>query len=161
MSPRFSLAYHRRCLRRTAWVTLVGWLWALAAGVVNACALAPSGALGHDAALVPFAAADGLNHAGAKNAAKPGNHDGEVWHVGNAGGEHDADKASCLKFCEEGSSALAKGTASPLDPGTLATALAPTWRPDVTAPRAATWQPQPTPFSQGLPLAIRFQRLTL
>lgn len=161
MSHLLQTSFHRRYLRRTAWVTLVGWLWALTAGVVNACALAPSGLAGHDAAFVQVSAVHGVEVAGTLDHRKPGDHNGPGWRVGDPGHEHDADKAGCLKFCDDESSALAKSTPSPLDPGTQAMALAPTWRPDIPASADATWLPLPMRSRQSLPLTIRFQRLTL
>ena len=161
MSHFFSMPFHRSHLRRTAWVTLVGWLWALTAGMVNACALAPSGLAGHGATFVQVSAVPGIDVAGALDHKKAVDHDGPGWRVGNPGHEHDADKAGCQKFCDDESSALAKSTASPLDLGMQAMALAPTWRPDLAASAVATWLPLQMQSSQRLTLAIRFQRLTL
>ena len=160
MSPLLPLHFHRRRLRRTAWVTLVGWLWALTAGVVNACALAPSALAGHDAAFIESSAAHVVGIASALDHKTPDDHHGLGWRVGDPGHEHDADKANCLKFCADESSALAKSAASPLDPGTLVM-FAPTWRPDVPASGDTTWLPLQTRPGPRLPLSIRFQRLTL
>lgn len=161
MSSVLSLQFHRRYLRRIIWVMLVGWLWALTAGMVNACALAPSGAAGHDATFIQLSAAYGVDHAGTKDHPKPAKHQGQGGHVGDPGHEQDADKASCLKACDDGSSALSKGTALPLDPGTLAIAVVSAWCPEVSASDATTWLAPQRPSDQRLPLTIRFQRLTL
>ncbi len=161
MSHLLSLPFHRLHLHRTAWVTLGVWLWALTAGVVNACALAPSGLAGHGAAFVQLSAVHGVEVAGALDHKKLDDGHGLRWRAGDPGHEQDAEKASCLKFCDDESSALAKSAAAPLDPGTLAMVLAPTWQPDVRASADTTWLPSHTRSGQSLPLTIRFQRLTL
>ena len=78
----------RRSLRLATWMILVAWLFALGAGVANACLLSESGNSSHS-----------------PSAASPP-------HVSIAETHHDAPtdsgNAECLKFCDEAPLAITK-----------------------------------------------------
>lgn len=137
--------------RQLAAQVLVAWLFALAAGIVNACALGPelrqsTESAGHD----PHAASSAI----APHSARAGAH-----------GEHspDSDKTPCAKFCDE-PAASAQGFKPQTDPFTAAwLATGPQNPPTVaTTPRVghtlaaelAWWRP-------AIPISIAFLRLTL
>lgn len=154
-------AFHfdRQGLRRTAWATLLVWLLALAAGVVNACALAPSGAVDR----VVSQAGVGVPDAPADEpavAAHPGHHAplaGPAHHDHGQG----SGNAGCLKFCGDASSAIAK--IKPPFVGLVASHLtvAQPWRVIAAAGAAGFGQPLVRPGAQGPPLVIRLLRLAL
>ncbi|HET7527743.1 MAG TPA: hypothetical protein VFK10_17500 [Burkholderiaceae bacterium] len=142
-----------RCLRTTVWVTLLGWLFALTAGVVNACVLSiPS------AATLGLSAESHIAHS-SQAVADTEHHD----HAPVAHHKHGQNSAndSCLKFCDDESSALSKGSASALDLGVaLVAAVA---LPSAVAPIAHVGAELSLqrPTAQGPPLVIRLLRLTL
>lgn len=154
-------AFHfdRRQLRRTAWATLVVWMLAMAAGVVNACALTPSGS--EERATVQGGIVVHEAHVVAPSSSAIESH-----HLqSETGGHHDhgqdSGKGSCLKFCDDESSAIAKVKLPVVDlSATLLTAAAP-WSAFVAVGGAAFRQSLQRPGSQGPPLVIRFLRLTL
>ena len=90
--------------RHTAWMMLLVWLFALASGAANACALEVRGSHSHGAPAVHLSATDvGLETASGHAA-------------GTAHDEHDTDtestKESCLKACDAGSQSLLKQPSS-------------------------------------------------
>jgi len=146
-----------RQLRRTAWATLVVWMLAMAAGVVNACALTPSvsverttrqvGIVVHDARdLVPSTSAIDAHHEQPET-------------VGHHDHGQDSGKGSCLKFCDDESSAIAKVKLASADVSAILITTAQPWR--AAAGAAGLRQSVERPGSQGHPLIIRFLRLTL
>ncbi len=142
-----SMTFHPRRLRFTVRVTLLAWVLALLAGMVNACQLQPrgTGTSGSIAATQEHRAEHDDGHG------RAGNHDPAV----------DPSKAGCLKFCDDESSALAKGKSALPDlpaPAMLASA---DWRPAMPVANATTWRSVERPASQGPPLVIRFLRLTI
>ena len=150
---------HHRAKRRIVWVTLVGWVLAMLAGVANACLLQAQGsrapasaALAHDGS-----AERGLRAAQALHV-KYGDLDR---HATQAGDTADPGKAGCLKFCDDESSTVTNGKAAQTDlPGPVLLASV-DWHPAVRTAAVATWQPVERPTSQGPPLVIRFLRLTI
>jgi hypothetical protein len=140
----------KRRLRHAVWLTLLTWSFALASGVVNACVLS-----------LPERAAEGSTPALHIEA---GAHTGSSAGIGgHADDDHggSSGKETCLKFCDDESSALAKSTTYGAD---LLAALV-----DVRVERHlavpavmvhASPLPEP-PHAQGPPLVIRFLRLTL
>jgi len=141
--------FHQRTLRHTVWVTLAFWLFALAAGVVNACVLTPQVSAGHaiDAG-AHFNAAQHQDHG----------HDGPIAHHGH---QQDAGKSGCLKFCDDESSALSKNEASSVDLGATVVGVALPWPAVVPIAIIGTQLSVARPTAQGPPLVIRFLRLTL
>lgn len=154
-----ALHFHRRRLRHTVRVTLVAWLFALCAGVVNACMLTPQGSGGPGVfAPSPLPSAARAEHA---SASKDAGHRGHDDPVAGHGHEQDAGKDGCLKFCDDESSALSKNKIPVPDPGVpLLVSMAP-WSPIVPNAGLGTRLSRGRPTSQGPPLVIRFLRLTL
>lgn len=147
-----TLSFHRCHRRRTAWVTLLAWVLALMAGMVNACQLQT-----RDAAR-PGPAKVGLHDRGV--------HAAQASHAGHVVQDRgvpapDAGKAGCLDFCDDGASTLAKGQvghdelAAPVVVAILERRVA------LTAPSAAFEHATSRPRAHGPPLVIRFLHLTL
>ncbi len=154
-------AFHfdRRQLRRTTWAMLMVWVLAMAAGVVNACALTPSstaeGATLHVGTVVHDA------HADAQSSAAIDSHHEPSQTVGHHDHGQDSGKGNCLKFCDDESSAIAKVKLPVVDlSATLVTAAVP-WSALVAVGGAGVRHLLERRGSQGTPLAIRFLRLTL
>jgi len=150
-------------LQRLVWLTLLTWSFALASGVVNACVLSLPGRMAegasptaHGEAATPARSSEGIGKHGPEDrrAATDGLHPHEQ-DPGNSG------KDTCLKFCDDESSVLAKSTPSSAD---TVTALV-DGRVDrhlAVARLQADSGPLPEPpRAQGPPLVIRFLRLTL
>jgi hypothetical protein len=154
-----ALSFHRRRLRRTVWLIMIAWLFALTSGVVNACLLVSPGAErigvappGHSSAGTPEKSSGLVNDIG------------RLGHVGpDAPSEHEqgAGADSCLKFCDDGSSALSKSTSSTADPGVSIFAAVAPWCPIVSGARLASRLSLGEPTAHGPPVVIRFLRLTL
>jgi hypothetical protein len=141
--------FHQRQLRHTVWLTLAFWLFALAAGVVNACVLTPQASAGR--AIDPVAHSNAAQHEGH-------GHDGPLAHDGH---QQDAGKTGCLKFCDDESSALSKNEAPGVDLGATFVALVQPWPAVVPIAIIGTRLSVARPTAQGPPLVIRFLRLTL
>jgi len=152
-----------RRLRQFVWLTLLAWSFALASGVVNACLLTLPGPItdgspppvhGEAAAHArPHDEAMGLHSAagGEAGVAKLGPHEQQQ---GSSG------KNTCLKFCDDESSAVVKSTSLGVD---LVVALVQPGVRHIAVPVAnlgAGWLLE-QPRAQGPPLVIRFLRLTL
>lgn len=150
--------FDRQRLRHTVRVTLVAWLFALSAGVVNACMLTPQGTfgVGVDAALPLRSAA----HAQIASPSRVVAHaeEGDLFPQHGAG--PDSGKDSCLKFCDDESSALSKGKSSTLDPGVALLAGIARWNSIVPKTPLGTRLSLRQPPAQGPPLVIRLLRLT-
>ena len=135
-----------RRLQRFVWLTLLTWSFALASGVVNACVLS-----------LPERTAEGSNpalHSEAGLSEGSGGH-GADDHGGISG------KDTCLKFCDDESSALAKSTTYGADVVTALVDVRVERRLAVPAAKVdSSLLPEP-PRAQGPPLVIRFLRLTL
>lgn len=154
-----SLTFQRRHLRRTAALTLMAWVLALLAGLVNACQVQPHGS----GTQAPVAAARGV-------AAERGKYATQVPYRDrvdqDAAGEHggpspDTGKSDCLKFCDDESSSLPSGEASQPDlPGMVRVARI-EWQPASPTVTAETGGAAERHVSQGPALFIRFRRLTI
>lgn len=144
----------RRVLRTTAWTLLAVWLFAVAAGVANACLLEDSRAHGHASMSKGTASDAGEVSAGHRVAlAADADHD-----------EHLAAKAPCLKVCDETpQSPVNKQASSPqFDAPGLAETLCNPWHPSAVLAHsaiagAATVQAHPT----GPPVRVIYSRLVL
>lgn len=154
----YAKRFHRRRVRHTVWMTLLAWSFALAAGVVNACLLAPQGSVepGAHGAQHRFVAHSG--DARGMRLAEHGHH-GDA--ASSPGPHPDAGQEGCLKFCDDGASALSKTKVASLDPGVQLLAAFSAWNASVSKLRLVTLQPLARPSAQGPPLVIRFLRLTL
>jgi len=155
----YALSFLRRRLRHTVWVTLGAWLFALTAGVVNACMLVPQGSAGHGvlAALSSQSAAQ-TDHASALREAGQLGHDESVPEPGQV---QDAGEVSCLKFCDDESSALSKRKTSALDLGEPHLVAVAPGSPIVQSRILGTKRSLLRPAVHGPPMAICFLRLTL
>jgi hypothetical protein len=154
--------FDRRQLRRTAWVTLVVWLFALAAGVVNACALAPAGSAARGVS--PVSHVDIAAHDAAEGTLVSVGHDGDHDQVGPVSSHthgHDAGKDSCLKFCDDESSAIAKVKLPVVDLGAGLLTVVEAWNPIAALGSLGVRRARERPGAQGPPLVIRFLRLIL
>jgi hypothetical protein len=152
-----------RRLRQFVWLTLLAWSFALASGVVNACLLT-----------VPGPITDGSTPPVHGEGATQGRPDDEAMGLHSAAGgeagvanlvqyEHQqgsSGKDTCLKFCDDESSAVVKSTSLGVD---LVMALVEPGVRRIAVPVeniGAGWLPE-QPRAQGPPLVIRFLRLTL
>ena len=158
--PRMhALLFHRRRLRRTVWVMLGVWVFAFCAGVANACMLVPHGSAEYGVlAASPSQSAAQTHHAGALSDRGQRGHDEAV---AQSGQEQGAGKDSCLKFCDDESSALSKNKTTAIDVGQSLLVLVAPWSPMVPSRILGTKLPFQRPTAQGPPLVIRFLRLTL
>ena len=128
--PFMPLYRHR--LRRTAWVMLFAWVFALLAGVVNACQLQT-----------------------------PDRHATGVTLGESAGHTVDAAQAGCLKFCDDESSAAASGKTVQADlPGPVAVGAS-NWPLALHPGPSALMRADAPAATQGPPLVIRLLRLTI
>lgn len=151
------LTFHRRHLRRTTWVTLLVWLFAWGAGVANACQLEVQWPATH---LAGGSAQEAQAHSHAvEGAAHHHGHTGAG--LSDTGHDADAAKASCLKFCDNETSALSKGQAPQADLHTPALLTPVPWPALRPLPGASARYAMAQPVAHGPPLAIRFLRLTI
>jgi hypothetical protein len=154
--------FDRRGLRRTAWAMLVVWLFALTAGAVNACMLAPVGPA--ERAAGPVSHADIAAHepaAGSATGTRDGSRHDRAEPVFPHGHAEDSGKVSCLKFCDDESSAIAKVKLAFVDPGSSPLTVHQPWNALVATGSAGFRPSRQRPGSRGPPLVIRFLRLTL
>lgn len=142
---------NHRTRRRTAWLMLFVWMFALASGVANACALEARGS--HTDAMVAGDRSDVASWAhAAEDSGADLDHDGD---------SHDS-KAPCLKACDEGSLSLLKHSVVPdlTDPG-AAFVVAFAWAVSVPVLSARSRAHHLRPLSSGPPLRVRYMRLAL
>lgn len=149
-----SLSNHQT-RRRTAIAMLLVWLFVLASGVVNACALQDTGT--HDHARPDETVAVALSTATIGITA------GHLGIVASHDGDSDPSTPPCLKACDEGTHSLltkAPSGTDLTDPG-LAPLTAIVWiaLPSVDAVPRRDIDAQPPP--SGPPARLRFSRLTL
>lgn len=152
-----------RRLRQFVWLTLLAWSFALASGVVNACLLSLPGPITDGSP--PPVHGEASTHAGPDDKAM-GLHSAAGGEAGVANlvqYEHQqgsSGKDTCLKFCDDESSAVVKSTSLGVD---LVVGLVEPGVRRIAAPLATIdsgWLPE-QPRAQGPPLVIRFLRLTL
>jgi len=141
----------RKRLRALAARMLLVWLFALTAGIVNACVVEPGS--GH---AMPSMAGE-HHHSGMSP--DQGDAHGQAHHQRAPG----LDKGSCLKFCSDEASSVVS-TQQPLDPGLvlgLGVLPAPVlWADrDGDGIRSARADARPPP--ERVPIQIAFVRLTL
>lgn len=134
---------HRRSLRHTIWMILAVWMFALGAGVANACLLSePNGGSHSSFTAMPHEVPVAQTHHGQQ--ADPGD-------------------AGCLKFCDEASLAITKvdQPIAHVSPG-LVGMLHQVWGLSMTSAIAVQVRVQATsPVHLTLPIADRPHRLTL
>ena len=153
-----SLRFQRRHLRSTAVLTLLAWVFALLAGVVNACQLQTY----TPGTLAPVVSTHG-------DFAERGMYAGQALHVEKA--DHDvADgyeggsgtgKTGCLKFCDDESSTIAQAQVSYVDLVGMVTVASIDWLAAMPNATGAPLRQVERPVSQGPSLFIRFLRLTI
>ena len=155
-APHFT----RRQLRHTAYVALFAWVFALVSGVANACLLQTA-----EPGTTAFSLAAGAQTAGCHSGVAPCEHDaGTAHHHADSGSGEPAqhgDKAVCLKFCADESSALAKSKTSQADLPSLVPMASAPWLPAALVAAAARWQAVERPASVGPQLFLRLLRLTI
>lgn len=154
------LHFTRRQLRHIACVAFLAWVFALVSGVANACLLQTA-----EPGAATFSVAAGAQTAGSDVSVAPWAHDAGParHHADSERGDpvEHGDKAVCLKFCADESSALATSKASQADlSGPVLLAGAP-WSPAVQVAAAAQCQAVERPASVGPPLFLRLLRLTI
>ena len=128
----------RRRMRLTGWVTLLVWLLALLAGMVNACQIQPRDHAALHVERDHHDRHDGLRHT-----------------------EDDAGKAGCSRFCDDESSTLAKSKASPTDLPQAMVLATVEWPAPTPASLGAVRRSAERPASPGPPLFMRLLRLTI
>jgi hypothetical protein len=134
----------RRSLRQTTWMILAVWLFALGAGVANACSLnVPNDSI-HSSVPVAHQHTPGT----------PGHHDEQP----------EPNSAGCLKFCDEASLAITK-VDQPIahDPPGSVGMLYRAWGLTVASTTAVRFwaHAHHRPAHLALPMAARPHRLTL
>ena len=130
--------FTRQPLRRTAYVALFAWVFALLSGMANACRIQSVAPADRQVEHAHYHAADE-----------------------SGGPEKDEGKAGCLKFCADESSALAKSKASHPDlPGSILRASI-YWQSVTPVAAVARWHAVERLASVGPPLFLRLLRLTI
>lgn len=143
-----------RTRRKTAFVMLFVWLFALASGLANACLLEARGAHDHGSPLAhPSTTGTALGSAG-DHAAGLLHDDGDS--------DPASAKESCLKACDDGSQSLLKYASSvDLADPELAPFVAAAWAADVhVAPAPGRAHDFRLP-ERGPPIRVLFSRLAL
>jgi hypothetical protein len=141
-----------RAKRSTAFVVLLVCLFAITSGLVNACVLEARGTHRHESATAhPFAEK-------AVAAISAGHTDV----IASQGADSDTSRAPCLKVCEDGSQSVLKtpsrvDSADP-DPPLLTGLVWTVAVPPILALRPVAQAQPPEP---GVPIRVRFARLTL
>lgn len=145
VTAMLSLPLHRHRLRRTAWVTLLAWVLASLAGMVNACQLQP-----HDARVPLSITGQPLDSAGPVVHAEAAQH----------GADH-MDRAACLAHLADAASTVAKGESAQAVVAGAVMPLGLEWR--LTLPKATVplWRSSARPGLPGVALVIRLLRLTI
>jgi hypothetical protein len=149
-----SLSFHRRHLRRAALLTASAWVSALVAVVAHACLLQPEG--GHS-----FTSRTANDSAVFEPAAQTAQvaHEHHGSRGAEADGTTDPGQASCVKFCDDESSTVAK--TAPHDLPGLLVASRTNWHVVLPATSAVVRVSVERPLAHGPPLVIRFLRLTI
>jgi hypothetical protein len=151
-----SLSFHRRYLPITALLTVSAWMLALLAGAVNACLLQPE--LGH-----AYTSAESTRSTLTESALRGSyvDHGDHGLRAGQTDNTTDAGQASCLKFCDDESSTVAKGKSAQASLSGFALASRTNWYTVAPATAVANRGAVERLFSHGPPLVIRFLRLTI
>jgi hypothetical protein len=149
-----SLSFHRRHLRRAALLTASAWVSALVAVVAHACLLQPEG--GHS--FTSRTANDSTVFEPAAQTAHVA-HEHHGSRGAEADGTTDPGQASCVKFCDDESSTVAK--TAPHDLPGLLVASRTNWHVVLPATSAVVRVSVERPLAHGPPLVIRFLRLTI
>jgi hypothetical protein len=154
MFLRFSL----RTRRRICVATLAAWVFALASGAVNACALTAheAGEANSTMTTGSFAEVDD-DHDDDHGEVSAADH--QVAHASH--GDHGDSHPGCHKFCKDSSGTLPKQAAvhgPDLSHLLLATGVV-SLAPPISVPRAQRVAERP--WANGPPIVIRFLRLTL
>ena len=139
--------------RRLVWLTLLMWLFALASGVVNACVLS-----------IPERTAEGSSppvHSEAATHARPSEGVGAHGADDRETGSGSSGKVTCLKFCDDESSAITKSASSGADMVVALVDARIERRLAVPAAQTDSGSSLEPPRAQGPTLVIRFLRLTL
>jgi len=146
------LAFSTRNKRHTAFLVLLGWLFALASGVANSCLLEARATHAH-AAPVEW------SETAQASLVSPG-HAGVV--AGHGGDDSHAAKAPCLKACEDGAYSLSrqhlKATQADPGPAPLMSILWTAVTPAITKPRRMD---DVQPALPERPIRVRYSRLAL
>jgi hypothetical protein len=140
-----------RTKRRTVYMVLLVWVFALGSGWANACLLQERGTHWHELSDVASLTAQAPR-------VSPGHVGADSEHAVNAG----KAKSACLKACDDDTRTIVK-LASSVDLMDLAMAppTALTWSDPVDAAELeSAWLELPAP-SAGVPLRTRFSRLAL
>lgn len=145
----------RRHLRRTTVLTLLAWVLALLAGVVNACQLQPYA----PGALAQVSDSNSPSAVREMHVAQKAHAD----HAALASHEHQSDtgKAGCLKFCDESSTTVTPAKTAPTDLFGMPAVASIDWAAAAPDSVCAPWRRVEQPVCQGPPLFIRFLRLTI
>jgi len=150
--------FTRRQLRHTARVTLFAWMFALLAGVANACLTQPSA----QAELRSI-----LSQADRVVGGTAGPVTRQVEHIHHHGGHEDdglgnhSAKEGGLEFCADESSAVTKSRATQADAPCPLFVASVQWPSAAPVAAASEWMPVERPTSVGPPLFIRLLRLTI
>ena len=147
---------HPKQLRRMAARMLLAWLFALAAGIVNACVVEPGG---HQHALSTASHGPGLQgeHHGPAAAAASQDADSDDGSVASKA------KANCVKFCGDQATGVPI-VKPPTDPSAgTCIALPSAFQAEATLrdPRAEFGAPESPPPHGRIPILIAFRRLAL
>ena len=160
-APLSMLAFfHRRAKQRTVMLTLAAWVFALMAGVVNACVLQVKLPADHHAQAQTYASASEVIDTHAHLAVLP--HSAAPSPTDDPSGHADSSKAQCKNFCDvEASAAAAKppghDATDPSQAPMYLRACTPFALPLATAKQSFDDRPPPC----GAPMVIRFLRLTI
>jgi len=155
-----TLPFTRRQMRRTAYVTLFAWLFALLSGAVNACLIQPSATdpARSNVLLVDPTVGKVAGQGQAIRQIESAQHHA---HDEHAGPVDDPAPVGCLKFCADESSAVTKSKAATADlPGPSFVSRL-DWQPASPVADVVSWRSVDQPASQGTPLFIRLLRLTI
>lgn len=151
-----SLPFHRQHLRGVAFMMLSAWVMALLAGVVNGCLVQPE--LRH-APMSVVSIGLGVSEPVVRAFhVEPGDHDSRAGHTGDT---PNAGQATCLKFCDNESSTVAKSKTAQTDLSSIAVATRVNGYAVVPATAVALHRSVERSGSQGPSLVIRFLRLTI
>ena len=154
---------HRRRLRHFVWMALFAWVFALAAGVANACIVAVPGSAppGHEKHRHTHATHESGDHGLAS--IEPADHDAADTDHEHSGGISldDPGQTGCLKFCDEESTALTKNGSPGFDDMPTHVRVSGFKFEPVSITGAAGRFSLEHPGAQGPPLVIRLLRLTL